>query len=277
MEKDLQQKEVLMDAEIKESVFDILSYFDKVCRENGLPYSLAFGTMLGAVRHKGFIPWDDDVDVCLLREDYEKLLEILKNSPDERFKVIDSKTNNTYFYNFAKIVDTRTSLIEKKYKKIDGYGVYVDIFPLDNCPNDEKAFNKLCKKIKFNIAMKTISVTKGLGEGNSLKKKIAVLVLSPIAKLFGHKYWNKKTDKWTKFYNEEQTEKVCVFSEYPKFKELISRDEFISLKEIEFNGKNFLGFSNPEKYLENRYGDFMQLPKEEDRVSHHGFIAYKKG
>ena len=132
MGEDLQQKEVLTDAEIKESVFDILSYFDKVCRDNGLPYSLAFGTMLGAVRHKGFIPWDDDVDVCLLREDYEKLLEILKNNEDDRFKVIDSKINDTYFYNVAKIVDTRTSLIEKKYKKIYGYGVYVDIFPLDN-------------------------------------------------------------------------------------------------------------------------------------------------
>ena len=130
--------------EMKKIELNILIYFTEVCEENNLRYYLGGGTLLGAVRHKGFIPWDDDIDVMMPRPDFQKLLSLSINN--ENYNIIKPGTAG-YYYNFAKLVDTRTILEEKGIKRIDGLGVYIDIFPLDGMPETPDARKKRFKEL----------------------------------------------------------------------------------------------------------------------------------
>lgn len=117
--------------ELKRIELDILKYIKTQCEKYNLRYYLAYGTLLGAVRHKGFIPWDDDIDIHMPREDYDKLIELEYNNPDSKYKLLSPKYNKDYYYSFAKMVDNETILEETGLKQIKELGVYVDIFPLD--------------------------------------------------------------------------------------------------------------------------------------------------
>ena len=132
--------------EQKTILLEILADFDRVCRENGIKYSIAYGTLLGAVRHRGFIPWDDDVDVLVLREDYEKLRKILGEELEEGHRFICCEDEKRFTAPLAKIIDTRTVLrqLEHRSDRMD-LGVYIDIFVLDYIPNDPEEREKTLK------------------------------------------------------------------------------------------------------------------------------------
>ena len=123
--------------EIKGKELYILKEFDRICQENGLKYSLIYGTLLGAVRHGGFIPWDDDVDVCMLREDYEKFCKIApKRLPEDLFYQ-SHETEREYFQLFDKIRLNNTIFKEKYYAQYHiHHGIYIDIFPCDKIPQN---------------------------------------------------------------------------------------------------------------------------------------------
>ena len=101
-------KQYLSKEELKNSQMNILKFIDRVCKENDISYFVNYGTLLGAIRHKGFIPWDDDIDICLYREDYERFLNVVKELKDERYKVLDYDSSDWYFQNFAVILDDWT-------------------------------------------------------------------------------------------------------------------------------------------------------------------------
>lgn len=113
--------------DIKRLELDMLSYIDKICEENSISYCLDYGTLLGCVRHKGFIPWDDDIDIAMSKKGYEKFKKII-NGLDGRYKLIDAYTDDDYHYPFGKVVDTNTKLIEDGVDKINNLGLYIDIF-----------------------------------------------------------------------------------------------------------------------------------------------------
>ena len=131
---------------LKKVELDILICFDRICRENSLRYSLAYGSLLGAVRHKGFIPWDDDIDVIMPRADYEKLLKL--DNIGENMKIFHFR-NSDYFYPFAKMCDIRYKLFES-YRPEKCLGPYIDIFPLDYLPDDKRKRDKIVKSAKKN-------------------------------------------------------------------------------------------------------------------------------
>ena len=103
--------------EAKQIEFNILKYIDATLKENGIRYWLDAGTLLGCIRHKGFIPWDDDIDLVIMRKDYDRAIELL-NSSSDRYKVLTMHNTEDYFYTFAKITDTHTHIIEKNLKEI---------------------------------------------------------------------------------------------------------------------------------------------------------------
>ena len=265
----------LSDIEKQTRIFELLKYLKDVCDRNAIPYSLFYGTLLGAKRHKGFIPWDDDVDICLLRKDYERLIQLLKQDAGP-YRVMDSANNDTYYYNYAKLVDAETLVVEHGYRPIRDYGLYVDIFPLDNCPDNERDFERLVKKIRIYSALKTVSALTSLNVMDSPSKKAAAILLFPIAKILGYKYWVKKLNRLLTSYENSETVSVCCLTENPKYKEVLSRSEIFPPHQIEFHGERFSCIGNTEEYLTNRYGDYMQLPPEDKRVSHHICTAYKK-
>lgn len=133
----LMKKKLSLD-QVKETALQLLIYVDRICEENDLKYSLYYGTLLGAVRHKGFIPWDDDIDIVMLRPDYDKLLSIL--AKDETYLLLDQSTRPDYRYTFAKLVDSNTYLESTQFYSGEDpeLGVFLDIFPLDGVPENQE-------------------------------------------------------------------------------------------------------------------------------------------
>ena len=132
--------------EIRKVQLNLIDYLQKKCEENNLHYSLCYGSLIGAIRHNGFIPWDDDMDIVMPRPDYEKLIDIV-NSQNDTIKIFDCRTKKDYYHPYAKIIDTTTLVDEGQSRKIKDYGIYIDIFPEEGLPNDEKQRNLYWKKI----------------------------------------------------------------------------------------------------------------------------------
>ena len=117
--------------EAKKIELDILSYIDDFCQKNNIEYFINYGTLIGAVRHKGFIPWDDDIDISMTRENYDKFIEYYKNDKS-KYKLLALETNKHYFNNFAKIVDSTTRIDNTRIYKSYPSGIFIDIFPMDS-------------------------------------------------------------------------------------------------------------------------------------------------
>ena len=132
---------------MQKTTFQILKYFASFCEEHKLRYFLACGTLLGAVRHKGFIPWDDDVDVYMPRKDYMSFLHLVGSSFDSRYILISPYNSERYIHNYAKIYDSQTVLIEYPDTIRFEIGVYIDIFPVDGLPDSSKESNRFFKEM----------------------------------------------------------------------------------------------------------------------------------
>lgn len=262
--------------EIKKRLLEILKYFKRVCDENGIKYSLAYGTLLGAVRHKGFIPWDDDVDVCMLRNDYERLLDILSKDENSRFKLLCADNEPSYYYNFAKIIDCETVLTELGSKQIDGYGVFIDVFPLDNCPADPKKFDKLVKQIRRISHFRSASVCNGSSPVMSSAKNTVRRMVAPFAKLFGFRHWLKKEEAKIQKYRNTDTGCVTCLEECLSYREVLKTAELSFDGRVMFEDQEFSCFGDYDGYLRGRYGDYMALPPENERVARHGYRAFVK-
>lgn len=130
--------------EIKKIQLEILKYVDQFCSQNNIKYALGYGTLIGAVRHKGFIPWDDDIDIIMRRNDYNRFIELFSKETG-RYKVWSHNLQTDYPIPYAKVTDEKTLKLEGTNYYVER-GVDIDVFPLDDLPNDEKAVDKVFKK-----------------------------------------------------------------------------------------------------------------------------------
>ena len=254
----------------------ILEYVDKICRENNLKYSLVGGTLIGAIRHKGFIPWDDDVDIMMPRPDYEKFLEIMDKTESKKYKALYfSDKYPNYTYPFIKVVDLDTELYEKDFLRNEHMGVFIDIFPADGY--DEKKSRKTIKKVHNLRAMCALSISKGnLKKPNQFLKNTLKFFLSFIAKPLGYKFWLKKIDKQVKKCKYEDYDLSASYSGSYMYKEIFKKSLYDEMIEVPFENKKFYAFKNYDEYLRNIYGDYMTPPPENKRNPHHGLKIYKK-
>ena len=147
-EKNIRYKEVTDISEIQQMELGIMEYIHEVCQKIGVKYFLSYGSLIGAVRHNGFIPWDDDMDICMLRDDYEKLQDYLIAHPDKRYELMSYKNNVNYVYPFMKVQDNHTYLVEEDVRIDSDMGIYVDIFPVDGYEDDQAFKDKMTKIIK---------------------------------------------------------------------------------------------------------------------------------
>lgn len=259
----------LTEEEIKQRELNILIFIDKICRENNLEYFLAFGTLIGAIRHKGFIPWDDDIDIVMKRSDYEKFISLFPKNNEENFKLLNVESNDEYYYPFLKVVDTKTKVEEVDFKVINNLGVWVDIFPLDNYDPSvirEKEVTVLKNKLQLSRATKCIKT-------KSIIKTIVKNIIYPFYKYKDPKKYGILINELGKKSKNSEKNYCILFA--LKFKNGIYKKELYD-KKIEWNFEGH-EFFIPEKYhdiLTQVYGDYMQLPPEKQRVSGHNIEAF---
>lgn len=249
----------------------ILQSIDKVCRKHKINYFLAYGTLLGAVRHKGFIPWDDDIDIWILWEDLEKLILAIKEETD--YEIINFLMKDEYPILFTKISDSRT-LVERVSKDDGDFrrGIAVDVFPM--FPYKNSVFDRMRQKMLFSL-VKIFSIYRRQKAVQNLSLRGQVIrvgcrFLSAI-KLDGLMWYKKLLNFLSK---DAGTGLVfCPFSPYRNI-DIHSINCFSNQCILEFEKNEFYAPSNYEDVLNKLYGNFMELPPVEKRIPNHSTIAY---
>ena len=269
----IRYQEVTDVREIQQMELGIMEYIHEVCNKIGVKYFLAYGSLIGAVRHQGFIPWDDDMDICMLRDDYEKLQDYLIANPSERYQVMSYKNNRNYVYPFMKVRDNQTYLIEEDVRIDSNMGIYVDIFPVDGYEDDQAFKDKMTTIIKKRQL--SCYTFKGITNKNSFINSL-IRYASVIAFYFTdtNKYV-KQIDELAKTRKVEDYELVDYLIYKDMNKPVWKREWLKDVTFGHFEGRDFLIPVNFHELLTSDYGNYMQFPPVEQQVSHHDFRLWK--
>ena len=259
--------------ELKEIELDILKVFDAFCKENNIKYYLSHGTLLGAIRYKKFIPWDDDVDLLIPRDDYNRMIKLFNDT--ERYRLFAFEKDSNYLYPIAKLCDMTTRKDEFGYNNGVELGVDIDLFPLDAWDDDLKKAKQEVRYIKKNMFRLGLSKLKKPDSIHPIKRFVKGIIMI-IFKMRGSKHYIKNILKAS--HKEEQKgnnylgcKAWCVYGE----KGIIPAEVFADTVDIEFEGEKFPAPIGWNKYLSCLYGDYLPEPPKEKQKTHHNFIAYR--
>lgn len=243
---------------------EILKFFDKFCREHDIKYSLGEGTLLGAVRHKGFIPWDDDIDLLMERNQVDKFVSLYKDGP---YRLFIPGRHKDWWSGVVRLTDTTTFL--KFDKPNQGpHGLWIALTPVDHAPDSEQGFqimrthtrvwiNRCCRKVGKKVYARNL---RGLTD-RFLNSMMSI------------DWLNKQYIKTITSYNKMQTkrmQKIRLNGDLLLFPSYIMSE----YTELEFEGQKFMAISHYDEYLKIMYGDYMTPPPEAERVPKHSFKAY---
>ncbi len=259
--------------EIKQRLLAAAIELRNICEENSLQLFMGGGTLLGAVRHKGFIPWDDDIDFYMRRDDYDKLIRIMQlSNSTSRYKLYCHELNKDYNYPYAKYVDTSSILYEKGCNCGVELGLYVDIFPIDGLGNTySEAKKQMRKMFLYNSLIVSLSIDLWRKEA-SLAKNLAVFMLKIVALCYGKDRLYRKISKIAHDCPYRNSAYVGQYMEATGDKRIFNKESVYSrLIPMQFEGEKFLGMENFDLYLKQTYGDYMTLPPPEKQINTHGY------
>ncbi len=257
--------------ELKATEMRIMDYVDAFCRENGINYSLDGGTLLGAVRHKGFIPWDDDIDILMTRDEYNRFTEKWKSISNHPFVFSNEEIGNSYGYPFGKVHDPQTVTF---VGPIERTGVFIDVFPIDKVV-DRIDFETRRKTIlelhkKRGAAFDWLQVKNG---GSMFRKRVKTFFNRP----------HKDFYQYASMINDIAKSKNSISASWcydlvspVSAKSLTPAKTFDAYRDIPFEDRTYRAMADYDTYLTCLYGDYMTPPPPEKRVTHHGFKAYWK-
>ncbi len=251
-----------------------MKIFSEICDKHGFRYFLIGGTMLGAIRHKGFIPWDDDIDVGMPRTDYEKLIKIVKKELPEGFDFLNYKQNTEYKRYFSRVINLSVTVTNQSYTKTIEENAWLDIFPFDGMPNG---------KIKRKLHFWNITVSRFLyhsscfselvnlnrpGRAWYLQLVIRFLAFTHFGSHINTKKQLNKVDRKLRKYEYDKCDYVVnLFGAYMD-KEIISKKLLGNLPRYQFENLMLPGAEHYDSYLINFYGDYMKPPKDIDKDKH---------
>lgn len=255
---------------------EIMQYVHDFCKSNNIRYSMSGGTLLGAVRHRGYIPWDDDIDIMMPRPDYERFCMLFDNrvfQANTTYRVISSYNDSQFFQPFAKVVNTKTFMTEAYDKPLDHLGVNIDVFPIDGLPDDENEREKYWKFIARQKNISTAVYEKNNPNEHGIKKVLRRILFF----LFGfrktnfyanrlHEYGKKNLFEDSKFIANS------IFGYHKK--ETMPGSLFDGFVELDFENKKFMAVKDWKIYLTNLFGDYMKLPPVEQQITKHDFEAW---
>ncbi len=260
--------EMIMDrTDLRQRELNILIAFANFCDEHELNYYLFGGSLLGAIRHKGFIPWDDDIDVAMPREDYERFYQLTKEDGihSSRYRVIFYRDDSSC-YPFIKIEDT-TTLVRPKYRDEKYYyGLWIDVFPLDTLPSEQKARHRMFKKaLVLRFFAHTASADTSSAESGF--RLIIKKLLVPILRCIGIQRLNRIFDSYCAKYQGESTGQLGNICWAVGTRESMPT-AFLEKTTVEFEGHTFQTTKHWDYYLSKIYGNYMELPPESQRKVH---------
>lgn len=276
MYKEYEDKVLL---KLQKAQLEILTDFIEVCEKHNLVYFMAFGSAIGAVRHNGFIPWDDDIDVGMLRDDYEKFLDIAKNELSLKYNILTPKTNENYACTVTHFEKKNTKFISEFAKDLKcNIGINIDIFVFDNIADDIKKRKKQVREAWFwgrllflrGTAYPEIPIKGIVG----LASKLTCMLIHYVLVLFRVKasgIYNKLLKVSVKYNNLETLEVTCFEDPLPLNNRII-KELIFPLKEEKFENLTVkIPFEN-DKLLTRMYGDYMKIPPLEKRINHCPYI-----
>ena len=251
-------------------MFEILKDIDAFCRKEGINYSLGEGSLIGAIRHHGMIPWDDDIDILMLRDDYERFCSSY-NSEKYEIQGYDYKLNSWFLC--VKVINPKT-IIRIEETGAEPYGLWVTIIPIDNAPDDETELKRMESNIRLYMRLFRIRNNSWM-RGGFIKD----VLLSPLHVLllpFSRDYWHKKAEDEMRKYNTIKTKRKGQFAVWNHKPWVCSSHAFEGFIDVMFEGRSFSIIKGYDEYLRSQYGDYMKLPSEEKQVPKHDYIAFWK-
>lgn len=274
------KKELTLE-EIREIQINELLYVKDICDKNNINYYLVSGTLLGAVKYKGYIPWDDDIDIALDRSSYLKLIKLIEEDNHLAYKILTVYNTKDYYYPYAKLVNKNTKLVENS-KEINDMGVFIDIFPMDRFNDD---IMKIYKRTKFlrNISTRRMRIIKPIKKSRLLEEKeikvkfhfiksFVYSIIDIVSLPLGYTFWTKVLDKVLSKYKDGKY--YCTM--YLNRKNYFDVSLFDDIDEYEFEGYKFTSIKNYDTYLRKVYGDYLSdLPLSLQRT-HHQMKAYRR-
>lgn len=270
-------KEIYTENEIKEIQrveLDSLIVFMEICKKLEIDFMLYGGTLLGAVKYKGFVPWDDDLDIALMRKDYDKLIEFGPTLLPEEYEIQHPSINKVTPFSYIKFRRKDTMLVDYSSHKLKmNHGIYFDIYPIDNIPDDDglvdkqhKEFSVLAKMFYFRQIK---NVSHPINNMSDIVKVLTKRVVYLILKCIPHKYFINKMYKTMTRYNDISTKRQ---GNYFHSKPVNYFDGIYPLLEVSFEGLDLKIPHGYEVNLYNRYGDISKMPPEEERFGHKAYI-----
>lgn len=267
-------REAITVEEEKKHLIEILDWVVNICDKNKIPYYLAEGTLLGSVRHKGFIPWDDDIDLIMLRPDYIRFIDIAKDVNDERFYIAYSLDDSRHTRPFMRVYD-RSVIIEESYQGATTFfNLNIDVFPSDGVPQSKFLYNIRCAFVRGIIGLASIDMSKKIVTKN-VHKSIFKILLWPISKIVGYRNWYKLVDKIGKSISVEDSVFIGISVTPDCIKERIKKNDYVPQVKLEFEGKYYCAPKNYDLVLHNLYGNYMVPPPEGSRLQTHNRKFYK--
>ena len=254
--------------ELKEIQLGILDYVANFCESNKIRYWIDSGTLLGAIRHKGYIPWDDDIDIGMLREDYDNFSQLF-NKTDSKFRFLCVENTPDFYLPHGKVCDSSTILYEPDE---NGYklSVNIDIFVYDNAPEDDRELQRMYDVRDKLRSIYMIQNTKVVYEG-----KIVKYLLKLARKIVYRTFYSNvilRMVNHSKKYSLDSMQRVGNFTSFTRM--VCDKRVFDDFVDVSFEGRTYKAPIGYDEWLRSFYGDYMKLPPKEKQVSHHIFKAY---